>query len=188
MATIASEDEAFVRSVLADPADLTTRLAYADWLDDRADPRADFVRLDARRDELTHNPEHADWARLGELGTALAADDPGWVAVMDRPPVENCPGSAAPLCPGRWDGLQGTSRPDVRCCGGCGREVYYCHSVQTARLCVMTGGRVAVRSGLRREPDDLQTPAAEVEAWADLFTDPRIRLRPAGTTGGPLTS
>jgi uncharacterized protein (TIGR02996 family) len=38
------DDIAFQRAILANPADTTLKLVYADWLQDRADPRAEYVR------------------------------------------------------------------------------------------------------------------------------------------------
>jgi uncharacterized protein (TIGR02996 family) len=74
------EDAPFLRSLLINPDDRTTRLVYADWLDDRADPRADYLRLtlhiaelqrgDVRRRELT--------TRLHELQRTFPS---WWVAI-----------------------------------------------------------------------------------------------------------
>ena len=41
------EDEAFLAAIAEDPADEARRLVYADWLDDRSDPRAEFLRVEA---------------------------------------------------------------------------------------------------------------------------------------------
>lgn len=40
-----SDEVAFLNAIRANPDDDTTRLVYADWLDDRDDPRGAFVRL-----------------------------------------------------------------------------------------------------------------------------------------------
>ena len=37
--------DAFLRAVLADPDDDAPRLVYADWLEERGDPRGEFIRL-----------------------------------------------------------------------------------------------------------------------------------------------
>jgi uncharacterized protein (TIGR02996 family) len=76
-------DDAFIRAILASPGDDTSRLVYADWLDERNDPRGSFLRAevalasarpaDPRRDEL--------YARLLE---AAAGIDAGWAASMCR--------------------------------------------------------------------------------------------------------
>lgn len=39
-------EDAFLRALLANPEDSTSRLVYADWLEDRGDPRAGLLRLD----------------------------------------------------------------------------------------------------------------------------------------------
>jgi uncharacterized protein (TIGR02996 family) len=76
-------DDAFIRAILASPGDDTSRLVYADWLDERDDPRGGFLRAEAalvaaapadpQRDEL--------YARLLE---AAAGIDAGWAASMCR--------------------------------------------------------------------------------------------------------
>jgi uncharacterized protein (TIGR02996 family) len=38
-------DEAFLRVIADNPADDTSRLVYADWLEERGDPRGDFLRI-----------------------------------------------------------------------------------------------------------------------------------------------
>src|ERR1041385_7859530 len=58
---------AFLRDIKDDPDDDTPRLILADWLEDRYDPRGQFVRLqveaalspehDPRREELTQEAE-----------------------------------------------------------------------------------------------------------------------------------
>jgi uncharacterized protein (TIGR02996 family) len=59
------DDTAFQRAILANPADTTLKLVYADWLQDRADPRGEYVRAQVEGRAL---PE-------GEF-------DPAWVAFM----------------------------------------------------------------------------------------------------------
>ena len=41
-----TDDEAFIRAVVDGPGDNTPRLVYADWLDDRADPRGPYLRAE----------------------------------------------------------------------------------------------------------------------------------------------
>jgi uncharacterized protein (TIGR02996 family) len=38
-------DEGFLEAILADPADEAVRLIYADWLEERGDPRGEFIRV-----------------------------------------------------------------------------------------------------------------------------------------------
>jgi uncharacterized protein (TIGR02996 family) len=45
------EEEAFLRAICANPDDDLPRLVYADWLDERGDPRGEFIRVEC---ELPH--------------------------------------------------------------------------------------------------------------------------------------
>jgi uncharacterized protein (TIGR02996 family) len=76
-----SEDEAFIRAIVDAPGDDLPRLVYADWLDDRSDPRGPYLR--AEREAV----ESGNGARLRELAAGL---DPVWVARVSRPPVGVC--------------------------------------------------------------------------------------------------
>jgi uncharacterized protein (TIGR02996 family) len=83
-----SEESAFLRAAFADPDDAAPRLIYADWLDERHDPRATVIRLAERlrrADGEAYEPhvnrdvhrgqDHWLWVRvLGyhELATELA--------------------------------------------------------------------------------------------------------------------
>jgi uncharacterized protein (TIGR02996 family) len=40
-----THDEAFLQAILDEPDDDTPRLIYADWLEERGDPRGEFIRL-----------------------------------------------------------------------------------------------------------------------------------------------
>ncbi|VTT96402.1 Uncharacterized protein OS=Cystobacter violaceus Cb vi76 GN=Q664_31220 PE=4 SV=1 [Gemmataceae bacterium] len=40
-----SDEAAFLKAIRENPRDDTVRLAYADWLDERDDPRAEYIRL-----------------------------------------------------------------------------------------------------------------------------------------------
>src|SRR5262249_14462810 len=77
---------AFLRAVVADPADDATRLIYADWLEEQGDPRAQYLRLEM---ELAGVPPEGDEA--GELREALLGlrkrIAPRWLAVLDQPRV-----------------------------------------------------------------------------------------------------
>lgn len=74
-------DADFRREIAARPADGVLRLAYADWLDEHADPRADLVRVETAMRPL---PVFSD--EYWELRAARAAlrprFDPAWLAEM----------------------------------------------------------------------------------------------------------
>jgi uncharacterized protein (TIGR02996 family) len=79
-----TEDEAFIRAVVDNPGDDTPRLVYADWLDERDDPRGPYLRAEHEW-AATHDP--SDRETLRQMAKGL---DPVWVARVSRPPVGIC--------------------------------------------------------------------------------------------------
>jgi uncharacterized protein (TIGR02996 family) len=84
-----SERTAFLRAIAADPADNTTRLVYADWLDEHDErDRAEYIRVQVKMDaikggEVFHGLPVA--RRLDALATReekLAAAHPEWFKCM----------------------------------------------------------------------------------------------------------
>ncbi len=74
-------DDAFLRAIAAAPDDTAPRLVYADWLDERDDPRAEFIRLQTAMDALPVSGEEYAARRLRR--EALRAEiDPAWLAAM----------------------------------------------------------------------------------------------------------
>lgn len=78
------DEEAFLRAISAAPDDDAPRLVYADWLDERNDPRAEVVRLQVRLRRLSpSDPTHAELTnRHQELRVDCA---PYWLARLDPP-------------------------------------------------------------------------------------------------------
>lgn len=158
------DDRAFLRTILSNPAELTGWLVYADWLDEHDDPRAAFIRLELKRlaPETTQTERFGIVAELEELRPAL---DPDWVAIFDRPRIENCDELFAFKCPKRWEQLRGTDDPTVRHCAACRKEVYYCHTVREAFDHARRGDCVAIAEGVARAPGDLEhDPSETVES------------------------
>ncbi len=58
------DEETFIRAVVDRPGDDTPRLMYADWLDDRADPRGAYLR--AERAAVAARPEASLAGQLGQ--------------------------------------------------------------------------------------------------------------------------
>jgi chaperonin GroEL len=62
-------EDGFAQAILADPVNDTTRLVFADWLEERNDPRAGCLRLAVRLRERygPRNPDHSNtfWERIG---------------------------------------------------------------------------------------------------------------------------
>src|SRR5262245_37416943 len=83
-----TEDEAFIRAIVDSPGDDTPRLVYADWLDDRDDPRGPFLRAEAEWAKLWRSGNRPpDSPELRETAAKL---DALWVARVSRPPLGVC--------------------------------------------------------------------------------------------------
>ncbi len=67
-----TDDELFVEGIVRRPANQLHRLVYADWLEERGDARAEFVRLTVQVDNAVH--------RLIELASVLPEE---WVEQVD---------------------------------------------------------------------------------------------------------
>lgn len=63
------EEDAFVQQIVATPDDDAPRLIYADWLEERGDPRGEFIRLQCQRAAITRH--HPDWENLLAKESAL---------------------------------------------------------------------------------------------------------------------
>jgi uncharacterized protein (TIGR02996 family) len=83
-----NEDEAFIRAIVDNPGDDVARLVYADWLDERDDPRGTYLRAEFEWAKPWRNGERpSDSPELRERAVGL---DPVWVARISRPPVGIC--------------------------------------------------------------------------------------------------
>lgn len=77
-------EAAFLEAVCADPANDGPRLIYADWLDDRGDPRGEFIRLQCAAARL--GPADPGASELMERLTGFARHRAKWEAPI-RPIV-----------------------------------------------------------------------------------------------------
>jgi uncharacterized protein (TIGR02996 family) len=68
-----NEENAFLSSIFTKPDDVATWLVYADWLEERGDPRAEYLRLEVELERQL--------ARSQELEARL---DPHWVRRVGR--------------------------------------------------------------------------------------------------------
>jgi uncharacterized protein (TIGR02996 family) len=78
-----SEDAAFIDAIRPRPEDETARLVYADWLDDRSDSRAEYLRAEAAWCALPPSDEQYRplYRRISQFAAAL---DPAWFAAVSR--------------------------------------------------------------------------------------------------------
>jgi uncharacterized protein (TIGR02996 family) len=76
-------DEAFLRAIADSPADTTARLVYADWLEERGDQRADFLRV---QEALSRqSPDEPGYRDLCEQEQELVRQlDPTWLQRVRR--------------------------------------------------------------------------------------------------------
>ncbi|MCI0702035.1 MAG: TIGR02996 domain-containing protein [Planctomycetia bacterium] len=169
------DEDDFLRKLLENPADDTTRMVYADWLDERGDDqsklKAQFLRVTVR---LMGPIQRHGWrsARKKELQQLAAKLPTEWLAVVSRVRVENCPRARAKqteefaghygirfsfICEKRWDELTATDEnTTMRFCEGCQQLVHYCETIDQAREQAWQGHCVAVSLGVIREGGDLE--------------------------------
>jgi len=168
------DEDDFLRKLLENPADDTTRLVYADWLDERDDTeshaKALFLRLTVQLLEPNRSEKwREDWRKnLQPLAATLPTN---WLAVVSRLKVEICGTKRAAsefweryrrqfdfVCDRRWDELTVTDDNAVRFCEGCKENVHYCDTISAAREHAQQGHCVAVDLGIIRHEDDLSPP------------------------------
>jgi uncharacterized protein (TIGR02996 family) len=161
-------DANFLDKLLADPKDDTTRLVYADWLEEKGDSesnaKAQFLRLTA---ELVGPSSRKNRKkRRNRLQQLAATLDTYWLAVVSRLAVENCDGRQDEAeigrfrfrlrCHRKWEDLSSTDTRAVRFCGDCRQNVHYCDTIMEAREHAWAGHCIAVDLGVIRRKHDLQ--------------------------------
>ncbi|HEY2147185.1 MAG TPA: TIGR02996 domain-containing protein, partial [Pirellulales bacterium] len=76
-----SHGDAFLQAILADPEDDAPRLIYADWLEERGDPRGEFIRLQCALERLSAtDPARPDLE--DEAGDLLYQHEQEWTAPL----------------------------------------------------------------------------------------------------------
>jgi len=84
-----TEDEAFIRMIVANPGDDAPRLIYADWLEERGDSRGEYLRAGVTWMPRLHEVETREKAER-QLRHAARLLDPVWVARVTVPPFGIC--------------------------------------------------------------------------------------------------
>ncbi len=74
-------EAALLEKIVAAPEEESTRLVYADWLEERGDPRAEYLRTELALART------GDAALRRRLRAARAKIDRAWLAVLDQPRV-----------------------------------------------------------------------------------------------------
>jgi len=142
------DEDAFLRAIVAAPDDCAPRLVYADWLDERSDPRAEFLRLicawSASKNQSA-NP------RLDALRQTL---DSGWVLTVQFP---------TPFVHPEYAIIREVA-------SGAATTIY--EAVNTHPN--LAGRRVALRILRHRNGDEQFTRACEVQAALEHPNIPRL--------------
>lgn len=82
-----TENEAFIQAIVASPDDDHRRLIYADWLDERGDPRGEFIRVQFAREELpADSRDHVELLVREKL--LLAKHEKDWLGPLQMPGAE----------------------------------------------------------------------------------------------------
>jgi uncharacterized protein (TIGR02996 family) len=78
-----TDDASFVQAIADAPFDESLRVVYADWLEERSDPRGEYLRIEAAFRTLPRDALEvlAGYKRWPELRKAL---DPEWIILMDQ--------------------------------------------------------------------------------------------------------
>lgn len=153
-------DEQRLLSAITERNDATSRLIYADFLEQRGElVRADFLRtqealVDADPGTLAFQ---VDSEKLRSLAGAIEMK---WRHAVARPAIEGCNLRFNVRCPKEWGSLAPTERADVRHCESCRKHVYYCASVAIARNHIENGDCVAIDVISKRAQGDLD-PSSE---------------------------
>ena len=80
----ASAEDAFIAAIIAAPRDDGPRQAYADWLEERRDPRSEYLRAEWEWAKAKNGEAEA---RLRQIAARF---DKVWVARVSRPPGGVC--------------------------------------------------------------------------------------------------
>jgi uncharacterized protein (TIGR02996 family) len=76
-----SDEQAFLSAIMSNPDNQTAKLVYADWLQERDDPRAEVVRL-----KVAVDTQAEGWVAARERLTELEPTVPAtWLVLLDGP-------------------------------------------------------------------------------------------------------
>src|SRR5437867_9522836 len=77
-----AQEEGFLRAIIEEPDDVGLRLIYADWLEERGDPRGEFIRVQCQLEETDEYDPH--WTELkARERELLAVHERKWLGALD---------------------------------------------------------------------------------------------------------
>jgi uncharacterized protein (TIGR02996 family) len=84
-----TSEQAFLKEIFARPDDDAPRLVYADWLEERGDPRGEFIRVQIELARLDSGDPAGDDLRRRQRDL-LRAHDQAWRAALPELPEDAC--------------------------------------------------------------------------------------------------
>src|SRR5262249_2970540 len=160
------EEDAFILAILASPRDDAPRLVFADWLEERGDARGEFLRILMRLETLSEKEAPAQMkaklARVREIAAlrqrlrALRDVVPlDWGLGLTGGWIEHCNMVGFGVkCPRRWELMSESVDPEIRRCGHCSREVWFCWSASDVHEALCSGHPIVKALAMdRAEPE-----------------------------------
>jgi uncharacterized protein (TIGR02996 family) len=128
------DDETAWLAAIADSPGEEVRLVFADWLEDRGDPRAEFIRLDCALARLPPDCEESTRIRR-HLAEKFAELPEEWVSVVSRAVLAGCCGQPHSFyCPRHtWADLHRFPGKIDRRCLECRRYVILTGDIEVVR-------------------------------------------------------
>jgi uncharacterized protein (TIGR02996 family) len=143
-----THEDAFIQAILESPDDDGLRLIYADWLQERDDPRGELLRVATELEALERREPPPDvrgrLARVRRIADlhcrwrgVLPLVDRNWFAILHRGELRCGEVRRDGACPGRWDRLPpGPDSPCARYCQACRRWAWLCWSASEVERAV----------------------------------------------------
>jgi uncharacterized protein (TIGR02996 family) len=166
-----NEELAFLTAIHDKPNDEATRLVYADWLEERGDPRGEFIRIECELATLP--PEDQRRAQLTARAKELAKGfELSWLAIVSRPVLERGSVRFEFECPKKWENLTPTGGDLIRFCNACRQNVHYCASIDEALGHALRGQCVAIDLRVERKEGDLELAPVYRATLGLILIDP----------------
>jgi uncharacterized protein (TIGR02996 family) len=151
-----SDEDSFLRAILANPADDAPRLIYADWLDEKGDRaserKAAYLRDTTALMTVRATPQQTMIEE--RLRAAAARIDSRWLAVVSKLQIGACDALFQFRCPKQWENLKPTDDARIRHCDACGKSVHFSDTVLEAQTHAQRGRCVALNVIVQGHLDD----------------------------------
>jgi len=130
--------EEFRLAILESPQDDALRLVFADYLEEHANPRCEWLRAEVQGESFAVSNRFIQCEKRLELAELSQDIETEWLATFDRAPIAYCL-EENDECPGRWELFTPTEKARHRRCSQCDRDVTYCRDWKQATQYVRDG-------------------------------------------------